>query len=186
MSQKSAQLVVILQFFCTLPTYFQQSTYNMEENVNGLIQEAKKLCPVFFPSIFPQSFYPISVIDIFNKTEDQEIDDLFRLPACFCTEYSFTKKEILITQIKVLRGLSFNQLQIKIFNLIFRYAVSLTRFCRILIKLCSSYNRKVSRKLISCRQGFLSSTNILSLRMSSLSAINSSRYIVFFTRYGPS
>ena len=84
----------------------------MEENVNGLIQEAKKLCPVFFPSIFPQSFYPMSVIDIFNNVkstdEDQEIDDLFRLPACFCTEYSFTKKEILITQIKVLKGLSFN------------------------------------------------------------------------------
>ena len=87
---------------------FEDEEGKMENNVTEMIQEARKLCPVFFPSIFPQIFNPRCVMDIFNNNvnsiEDQQhsIEDSFRLPACFSTEFSFANKEISITQIKVI------------------------------------------------------------------------------------
>lgn len=80
----------------------------MESTVIGLIHEARKLCPVFFPSIFPQSFNPQCLKDLISvslreidSAEGQPMDDSFRLPACFSTEFSFTDKEVTITQIMV-------------------------------------------------------------------------------------
>lgn len=97
----------------------------MENTVIGLIHEAKKLCPVFFPSVFPQSFNPRCLNDLFSVSlreidsrEEQPSEDSFQLSACFSTEFLFTSKEITITEIKVHNVYQYVQFYFLLKNLI--------------------------------------------------------------------
>lgn len=90
---------------------------DVEIALGALLVEAKQLCPIFQPAVFPQYFNHRSVEDLFLDTKlkgNISLPSSFTKPVKFYTEISIPRREITISKIEVTFFTIFNQICFKI------------------------------------------------------------------------